>query len=164
VTEWYQPGQRNGWFACEGDSIRSAPVVMTGQGAGRARQQQEEGTVPRALCVDDDRLIRHFLSEALTRGGYDVVTAADGAAAIRLLDSHPGFDLVVTDYAMPAVDELIRERGRQFDPDCVDAFIAILARPGDYDDVVDSVSELNLISERAHAPALRRSMVGGPAR
>jgi putative two-component system response regulator len=354
--------------------------------------------VPRALCVDDDRLIRHFLSQALTRGGYDVVTAADGAAAIRLLDTHPSFDIVVTDYAMPgatgievieyaqridptlpcivvtafhdldlamramragavgfipkpfkadhlltvagralerrqlasdatrlnlvvpmlerftmllantletkdcatnrhaerlvgnaefvarelglsddtrfsvrvgaclhdigkvgvpeallrkpgpltdaerevmqqhpeigaailedidtwedvrlivrhhhehwngagyplglsttdiplgarivsvvdafdvmisgrpyasarpvesALDELIRERGRQFDPDCVDAFIAILARPGDYDDVVDSVSELDLIVERAHAPALRRSTVGGPAR
>ncbi len=57
--------------------------------------------MPRLLCADDDRLIRRYLRDALTVGGYDVVVASDGAEAIRRLDDSGPFDLVITDFAMP---------------------------------------------------------------
>ena len=57
--------------------------------------------MPRVLCAEDDRLIRRFLHDALTVGGYDVVDAPDGAEAIRRLGDSGPFDLVITDYAMP---------------------------------------------------------------
>jgi putative two-component system response regulator len=60
--------------------------------------------MPRVLIADDDRIVRKFLQDALARGGYDVVTAADGAEAIRLITAAGDFDLVVTDYSMPAAN------------------------------------------------------------
>jgi response regulator RpfG family c-di-GMP phosphodiesterase len=53
-----------------------------------------------------------------------------------------------------AIDELLHERRRQFDPAAVDAFVATLDRAGDYHDVVDTVSELELIALRAKAFAI----------
>ncbi|PZR82417.1 MAG: hypothetical protein DLM65_03965, partial [Candidatus Aeolococcus gillhamiae] len=63
-----------------------------------------------------------------------------------------------------AVAELIRQRGRQFDPDAVDAFVTTLGGTGDYHDVVDTVSELDLIARRAAVPSQARSMVGEAVR
>ncbi len=45
----------------------------------------------------------------------------------------------------------------------MDAFVATLGRTGDYHDVVDTLSELNLIALRA-VPATERSMVGEAVR
>jgi putative two-component system response regulator len=73
--------------------------------------------VPRALCVDDDQLIRLFLERALTSGGFDVVSAAGGAQAISLLDSGRTFDLLVTDHSMPGVTGIeVIEHARRVDP------------------------------------------------
>jgi HD-GYP domain-containing protein (c-di-GMP phosphodiesterase class II) len=62
------------------------------------------------------------------------------------------------------LEVLLAERGAQFDPDAVDAFVATLATAGDYHDVVDTVSELDLVSRRAQASARGRTRVGGAAR
>jgi putative two-component system response regulator len=57
--------------------------------------------VPRILACDDDPLIRRLLRTALERGGYEVVTAADGADAIAVLNEGHSFDALITDYNMP---------------------------------------------------------------
>lgn len=64
----------------------------------------------RVLVVDDDEGIRNFAARALTRGGYEVLTARDGPDAMRLVDSQPRFDLYVIDVMMPGMrgDELAR--------------------------------------------------------
>jgi putative two-component system response regulator len=73
--------------------------------------------VPRVLCVDDDQMIRRFLSDALTIGGYDVATAPDGRAAMRVLDENPGIDLVITDYSMPSSTGIdVIEHAQRIDP------------------------------------------------
>jgi DNA-binding response OmpR family regulator len=69
------------------------------------------GSAPSALIrvVDDDALVREMLAASLTRAGYRVVLASDGAAAIdRLSRETP--DLVLTDLFMPNRDgiELLR--------------------------------------------------------
>lgn len=58
--------------------------------------------VARILVVDDEAATRTMLAELVTRYGYRVLTAADGAAAVRaVLDQAP--DVVLLDIAMPGL-------------------------------------------------------------
>jgi DNA-binding response OmpR family regulator len=58
---------------------------------------------PRLLLVDDDAGVRASLSAFLTRTGFQVETASDGAQALSALEkSKP--DLVVMDVLMPRLD------------------------------------------------------------
>jgi len=59
----------------------------------------------RVLVVDDEESVRFFLTRGLSREGYAVEEAADGAAAIERLSSVP-FDVVLTDLVMPRVSGL----------------------------------------------------------
>jgi two-component system response regulator PilR (NtrC family) len=59
----------------------------------------------RILVVDDEKIKRVTLADDLGSEGHDVVTAADGADALRRLDLER-FDLVVTDLKMPGIDGL----------------------------------------------------------
>lgn len=57
---------------------------------------------PSLLLVDDDPVPRETLSTLLMGEGFNVVTAATGEEAERLLRaSKPPFDLVITDLVMP---------------------------------------------------------------
>ena len=57
----------------------------------------------RILVADDEAGIREFLSDALAADGHEVVLAADGDEAARLVDQR-SFDLVLTDLKMPGRD------------------------------------------------------------
>ncbi|HUR52776.1 MAG TPA: response regulator [Gemmataceae bacterium] len=52
------------------------------------------------LVVEDDPTVREAVSAALTRKGYNVVTADDGVDAIRLAADHPP-DLAVVEMLLP---------------------------------------------------------------
>jgi len=57
----------------------------------------------RVLLVDDEQDIREAVSEALLYEGYDVVTAGDGAEALRVCrQSHP--DVILLDLMMPGMN------------------------------------------------------------
>jgi len=58
---------------------------------------------PRALIVDDEDAVRSAMTRYLTRRGWDVTDAADGAAATELLapNAKMAFDLVICDLRMP---------------------------------------------------------------
>ncbi len=60
----------------------------------------------RILAVDDDTAVRDSLRRALRVEGYEVLTAADGAEALRLAGAEPPPDAVVLDVMMPDVDGL----------------------------------------------------------
>lgn len=55
------------------------------------------------LIVDDDKAIRDVLYESLSDSGYRCDTACDGAEGLEKLKSN-GFELVVSDIDMPAMD------------------------------------------------------------
>jgi sigma-B regulation protein RsbU (phosphoserine phosphatase) len=59
----------------------------------------------RLLVVDDTPANREMLSRRLLRQGYEVETAPDGEAALRMLDGTP-FDLVLLDVMMPGMSGL----------------------------------------------------------
>ncbi len=59
-------------------------------------------TRARILVVDDERVIRSLLRDVLTTvASYDVVEAADGLDAQRILSEGGEFDVVISDIAMP---------------------------------------------------------------
>jgi putative nucleotidyltransferase with HDIG domain len=68
---------------------------------------------------------------------YDVMTVGRPYAPARSVDE--------------AIDELVRCRGVQFDGEIVEAFVDTLSSTGLYHDVVDTISELDLIARRAGA-------------
>jgi chemosensory pili system protein ChpA (sensor histidine kinase/response regulator) len=73
-----------------------------------------EGTVRRILLVDDSVSVRRFVAQMLEKGGFEVLTANDGAEALeRLIDTT--VDVVVTDLEMPRVNgyELIENLRRR---------------------------------------------------
>jgi two-component system chemotaxis response regulator CheY len=62
------------------------------------------------LVVDDSASIRQVVSLALTRAGYEVITADDGQDALKKLDGRK-IHLIISDVNMPVMDgiTLIKE-------------------------------------------------------
>ena len=58
---------------------------------------------PHILVVDDDAGVRRILREILTRSGYRVAEAIDGAEALSQISNH-SFDLVTMDLMMGRMD------------------------------------------------------------
>ena len=65
--------------------------------AGEVRAEAGE-TV---LVVDDEPIVRGLIVEVLQELGYGAIEASDGVSAMREIERHPRFDLLVTDVAMP---------------------------------------------------------------
>jgi CheY-like chemotaxis protein len=77
----------------------------------------ETPTRPLLLLVDDDPVVRLTLARALTERGYDVRTAADGQAAITILEGlGPLPAIAVTDLQMRggSGEELARLLARRY--------------------------------------------------
>lgn len=67
------------------------------------------------LVVDDDELARSLLGDRLQSRGFEVTQAADGQAALTLLEEQP-FPVLLVDWRMPVMDGLeltraVRARG-----------------------------------------------------
>jgi CheY-like chemotaxis protein len=92
-------------------------MVNNGSGWGlddRTRRQERpalylsnvEGKLPvKVLIADDDRLVRTMLGDLLAELGHVVVSAQDGAEAVRLCDREPP-DLLILDFLMPRLSGL----------------------------------------------------------
>jgi two-component system response regulator AtoC len=57
-------------------------------------------TPRRLLIIDDEANMRHMLSALLQKSGYQVDTAADGRAALAMLDVQP-YEFILCDIKMP---------------------------------------------------------------
>jgi CheY-like chemotaxis protein len=59
--------------------------------------------MPRILLVEDNEMNRDMLARRLTRKGYDVVVAEDGAKGLAAASAeHP--DLILMDMSLPVLD------------------------------------------------------------
>jgi two-component system, NtrC family, response regulator AtoC len=56
--------------------------------------------IEKVLLADDEPLMLRFIADLLKRHGKEVLCAANGAAAIQILENEP-IDLVITDMKMP---------------------------------------------------------------
>ena len=79
-------------------AMNGTPRPLSAQPEGAHAQSQP--IRPHILVAEDDPVILHFNAEALSRSGYQVDTANDGAAAWLAL-SVDSYDLLITDNSMP---------------------------------------------------------------
>jgi signal transduction histidine kinase/ActR/RegA family two-component response regulator len=92
-----------------GEVAASAPAAL--------QQPSGVGGTETILLVDDNEELRRVVKRMLTRAGYDVVEASNGAAALAHLDRGGNVDLVLSDVMMPdmngrSVLEAVRQRHR----------------------------------------------------
>lgn len=71
----------------------------------------------RILVVDDDEFAAELIAARLTRAGFEVARAQNGAEALKLLEQQ-WFPLVITDWQMPVMDgieftQALRARGAE---------------------------------------------------
>ncbi len=70
----------------------------------------------KVLVVDDEELVRRNLSHVLTKEGYEVITAANGAEALTCIDSQP-IDVIVSDLKMDHIDGMgVLDAAKKKDP------------------------------------------------
>ena len=80
----------------------------------------------RILIVDDEAPLRFLLSKQLTRAGFEVLTAADGPAALVVAAESP-VDAVVLDVVMPGMDGFEVCRRLKADPQTAGAPVLFLS-------------------------------------
>lgn len=102
----------------EGFTARATVVYATGAGIGVKFHLDPAGETAlyrllarisarprRALVVDDDALVRRMLADALSHRGYEVLSAASGEEAVRVMASELyALDAIVTDLRMEGLD------------------------------------------------------------
>ncbi len=81
------------------------PAVVAPQSSA-ALPATDASTAMRVLMVDDDGMVREVLAGEMEAHGFIVTTAADGPAALALLDAGQVTDLLITDYAMAGMTGL----------------------------------------------------------
>jgi len=90
-------------------------MARMGQVGGGGVLRPSPGRKRTVLVVDDDRVGRESLTEAVSEMGYRALGANCGAAALQVLEREP-VDLVLTDLRMPDMDGLeLLSRIRQRD-------------------------------------------------
>jgi PAS domain S-box-containing protein len=90
------------------------PARADADGSTRPGSSVSRGT-GRILVVDDEEMVREFADKALSEMGYEVTQAADGQAALDLLDAGDQYDLMLMDLILPRMggDELFQRVRRR---------------------------------------------------
>jgi CheY-like chemotaxis protein len=92
-------------YSEEGQGTTIRMYLPPGAGAGLSVQADTDGEIEGGnetiLVVEDDRLVRDYVLTQLHSLGYVTLSAANGAEALAMAASHPGFDLLFTDVIMP---------------------------------------------------------------
>lgn len=101
----------------------------------------ENGSMKKALLVDDDYLVRSYLKmlSAWQRAGIEIMAdVRDGEEALERLEQG-GIDLVITDLAMPLMDgiELIHEIRKRYQ----DIYVIVLSCHDEFDYVKKALQE-----------------------
>ncbi|HKQ66291.1 MAG TPA: response regulator [Methylomirabilota bacterium] len=96
--------------------IISLPLGAPPESQEESGELQAAGSVvgKSILVVDDEPAVASLLAEALSRDGYKVDMAANGAVALRMLGARD-YDLIISDSGMPELNgrELYREIERR---------------------------------------------------
>jgi len=89
---------------------------------------------PLVLVADDDEDIVALVSAVLSRAGFDVIQASDGARALELVRTKR-FRLAVLDVSMPELDGIEVLRFVRADPDLADLPVILLSAQAQEADV-----------------------------
>lgn len=94
--------ETSGWLQGRSAPGRDGTADMTGMTGMTSATYAGDPSLPTVLVVDDNADMRRYLASTLA-GGYRVVVAVDGVAALERL-AHDRVDLVITDVMMPRLD------------------------------------------------------------
>jgi phosphoserine phosphatase RsbU/P len=87
------------------------------------------------LLADDDKLTLNVLNDALTRAGYDVITATDGEQAWRKLnEGNP--QVAILDWIMPGMEGVEICRRAHADPKLANRYFILLTGKSSTEDLV----------------------------
>jgi len=91
------------------------------------------------FLAEDDVVTRHLLQTLLTRWGYKLSMAEDGARAVEMLKTLPTPTLVLLDWMMPGVagTDVCRRLRQLYDPK--DAYVIMLTALNQPEDVVEGL-------------------------
>lgn len=89
---------------------RQEPSAAPSPAAPRPKAEELWGS-GHVLLVEDEPMVRTVAERALTRQGYEVVTATNGEEALEIIGRGDPIDLLVSDVVMPAMDgpTMVRE-------------------------------------------------------
>jgi PAS domain S-box-containing protein len=131
----------------------------TVEGSGAAAAPEAAGTSRAVLLVDDEDIGRQAAAERLRELGYRVLEAADGPAALHLLDGGVHVDMLVTDVGLPngmngrQVAEAVRERRPGIPLLFITGYAGTALPPGS--EVIDKPFELDILARRIQAALAR---------
>lgn len=94
------------------------------------------------LIVDDDADIRAVLSEFLEDEGYAVVTAVDGADALRYLRTQAPPTMVLLDLMMPVMDGFQFREEQRGDASIASIPVVIMTASGAFEPSVFGVDDI----------------------
>lgn len=100
---------------------KGRPTVVAQEGLARAKQVQRSAI----LVVDDSLTTRNLEKTILETAGYEVMVAADGVEALRILRSN-SCDLVVSDLLMPRMDGFQLTATMRDDPNLKDVPVVLV--------------------------------------
>ena len=60
------------------------------------------------FIVEDDIFLKGLEATKLKKEGYDILSAANGVEALKIIDSKIKIDLVLLDLMLPEIDEIGR--------------------------------------------------------
>lgn len=118
------------------------------------------------LLVDDEEAVRRIAARSLERLGYRVLEAADGRAALEILETYAHtIDLILTDVRMPRLsgDELAHIASRRW-PDIPVVLTSGHARTGDFTESGLILPVLPKPYSRAALAETISTALGGPSR
>ena len=110
----------------------------------RRRDNPRRAAAARVMLIDDSAFFRNLIAPVLQAGGYEVTTCSDAPAALKLLGSGRGFDVILTDIEMPGMDGWQFAQAVRADPRLADVPMIALS----------SHAELGML-ERMHAAGFR---------
>ncbi|HEU4652106.1 MAG TPA: response regulator [Croceibacterium sp.] len=134
--------------------LPASPEPMPGE-SGEASRASAVTVSRKLLVVDDEPLVRMGTADMLEEMGHQVVEAASGTEALRLLDEHPDIDAVVTDFTMPQINgaqlaRLVGERRTAmpvllitgFASEALDPALPQLLKPFRHDELAEAIEQL----------------------
>jgi CheY-like chemotaxis protein len=74
---------------------------VTAEGSVEEPAITSHGTGQTVLVIDDEETVRMLIVEVLEDAGYNVLQAGDGPGGLKILESGPRVDLLVTDVGLP---------------------------------------------------------------
>ncbi len=119
VFHWIRAGKLPAYRVAGGRYRIARPAIREFLTANRSPVTLDAPAPKRSLVVDDEPMVREAFQAALTAKGHEVVLAADGREALRLL-RRDRFDLTFLDVLLPAVGGAsVLEAIKRRDPEAV---------------------------------------------